>query len=421
MATYTGLKSLHDYLSLIDIPDGLHSIDIDGTLININIINKIESYIYDGVEQFGNDIDDGPLTILNIKGDLTINEGQTLRPKKRCKGFAVFIQGILINHGEISMTALGAKGIGNNINLCEIDNVMQVIPAGGALGGAAIDSSFSGYGGKITYGNNGNNGNNRQSGGGGSSCTNIWTSSYARLIGAKGGNGTSYSGGTGAGGIVKHTSGSWTYTHPYNPEENGGVGGKGYALQSNVSGTNSRLSAGGGAGNNGGTGTYGASSGTMPTVPQPGQNGTGGLLILFVTEVRKMGRITSKGSNGGGASDAAGSGSGGGSINIFYTDPNSDLDYSGVNSDGGIGGWGSTDHSTGGKGSISIDFLNLDKYFIKYENKTYYRYNNQWFDIDLSMFTVEELRLLRSDSIQKISERIQASFAVQMKLEDVST
>lgn len=50
------------------------------------------------------------------------------------------------------------------------------------MGGAAIDSSFVGYGGKVTYGNNGKNGINRQSGGGGSSCTNIWTSSYARLI-----------------------------------------------------------------------------------------------------------------------------------------------------------------------------------------------------------------------------------------------
>ncbi|MED4886201.1 hypothetical protein MKY88_13070 [Lysinibacillus sp. FSL R7-0073] len=82
------------------------------------------------------------------------------------------------------------------------------------------------------------------------------------------------------------------------------------------------MSAGGGAGINGGTGTYGVSSGTMPTAPQPGQNGAGGLLILFVTEVRKMGWISSKGSNGGGALDAAGSGTGGGSINIFYTDPN---------------------------------------------------------------------------------------------------
>lgn len=48
-------------------------------------------------------------------------------------------------------------------------------------------------------------------------------------------------------------------------------------------------------------------------------NGTGGLLIIKADKINNTGKILSNGSNGGKANYDPGGSSGGGSINIFYT------------------------------------------------------------------------------------------------------
>lgn len=94
-----------------------------------------------------------------------------------------------------------------------------------------------------------------------------------------GGNGTSYSGGTGAG-----SSSGWLSYHHIDfaigeaGHKNGGSGGKG---DREINPNDSESNFGAGAGNPGGT------------------NGTGGTLILFANSFNNLGTITSTGSQGG--------------------------------------------------------------------------------------------------------------------------
>ena len=221
------------------------------------------------------------MVVLKVNGDLTINSGVTLTSVKNAsgyggpKGMTIYCTGTVTNNGTISMTARGAKAVGENVYLWKNeDGSFEYVPA---VGGKKVTTSGESVA--------GTDGVCRQTGGGG-------TGYIEYCFGGRGGassSGTSYSGGSGGGGTTRSTAG--------NASEYGGSGG--YGKQWDV------FTAGGGAGNPGGGGNY------------RGSNGTGGLLNIYATSLNNNNTITSNGSTAG-SGYTPGGGSGGGSINIFF-------------------------------------------------------------------------------------------------------
>ncbi len=101
----------------------------------------------------------------------------------------IYCTGTLTNNGIISMTARGAKAVGQNVYLCRDEQAeYEYVPKTGANGGAASTThSLSGR-----HGNGGATGTNRKTGGGGSG-------GAVEGTGGAGAAGTSYSGGPGGG------------------------------------------------------------------------------------------------------------------------------------------------------------------------------------------------------------------------------
>ncbi|MBD8521474.1 hypothetical protein [Lysinibacillus fusiformis] len=279
MANYSGQQTIFDYLSRNSIPDGYHNFDVNGVSLDVQVVNKSGNYRFNGTETIGDAASDTHMLIFKVSGNLTIDSGKTLIPGDRKKGFCIYVTGMLINNGIISMTARGARAVGNDVYLYkDKGGKFEFVPAIGGKGGAGFYAPAGG-----TYGPNaGLAGVNRQTGGGASGQGNY---------GSPGGGaaGTSYSGGSGGGGAGYDSRVAGAAT------PNGGPGGNGAA---------SRTNAGGGAGNPGGGG--GAT----------GQSGTGGLLIIYAGSIENNGIIEAKGVNGAGW--PIGGGSGGGSINLFY-------------------------------------------------------------------------------------------------------
>lgn len=147
------------------------------------------------------------MVVLKVNGNLTINENVVLTACKSAagyggpKGMMIFCTGTLTNNGTISMTARGAKAIGENVFLWENENgSFEYVPAVGGTGGSAVLASSSNYsynyGGGVTYtwGQKGADGNNRQTGGGGSGVARCNYNDGGTGYSGAGGNGTSYSG-----------------------------------------------------------------------------------------------------------------------------------------------------------------------------------------------------------------------------------
>ncbi len=327
-----------------------------------NVMHKIEAIVYNGdlvlngtdeiegaqlndkTYEFGDtrtcvgqeNIDAQKTVLLKVNGDLTINEGVMLTTCKSKEGYGgpkgliIYCTGTIMNHGEISMTARGAKAEGQNVYLLKNgDGTYEYVPSKGAEGGA-ISSAYAPDRSTVTNpGNAGENADARRTGGGGSGMVtvsgytgsntwNSWNQGQSASSGA-GTNGTSYSGGTGGGaGIVGLTVMGGTYTTTGANGEtgilNGGAGGKGGI---------------GGTGNPGG-------------VPN-GTNGTGGLLVIYTKGLNNKGKITSNGTD---SNENAGA-SGGGSINIFYRTTIEQGEITAMGGNGGNGG-------NGGDGCVTI-------------------------------------------------------------------
>ena len=81
--------------------------------------------------------------VLKVEGDLTINSGVTLTAVKSAggyggpKGLIVYCTGTLTNSGTMSMTARGAKAVGQNVYLFKsTNNEFTFVSAVGGAGGA---------------------------------------------------------------------------------------------------------------------------------------------------------------------------------------------------------------------------------------------------------------------------------------------
>lgn len=233
--------------------------------------------------------------VLKVEGNLTINEGITLTSVGSNyggpKGMVVYCTGKLINNGIISMTGKGGYAPGQNVYLLKKqDETYEFIPANGAGGGGSQNRTGS-SGNREANGIAGGTGSYRTSGGGGSGSLRMYISngSCSATSGA-GGRATSYSGGAGGGGIGHEG----TYGEP---KASAGAGGAD-ALAGKAKSRNSY------------TGGPGAGCGNIAP---------GGTLIVYAKVLAGSGQMSSRGSSAPAQGYAAGGSSGGGQINLFYT------------------------------------------------------------------------------------------------------
>ena len=259
------------------------------------------------------------MIVLKVNGNLTIDEGTTLTAYTSKngyggpKGMTIYCTGTINNNGTVSMTARGAKAVGQDVYLWKnSDDTYEYVPKDGSEGNGVDRATGKGA---------------KGSGGGG-----------------EGAIGTSYSGGAGGGGNRLSSGAKKGST-------NGGKGGDA-VWSSNAS----KTGAGGGAGNPGGN-PYGPNA-------NKGENGTGGLLVMYSKNITNKGTIEANGASGGSALEPGGN-SGGGSINIFYNE-----NY--IN-DGEITANGKTKTSVGVTaytGSISVGKIENNSYSSTYTNYT---------------------------------------------------
>lgn len=250
-----------------------------------------------------------------IKGNLTVNSGQTLIPTNRKLFTVIFVKGDLVVNGSISMTKRGANhsGTGNSGGSVTAGDILiksgtysgvanPKIPAAGGSGGNAVVG-----GGNGVVGTAGTAGGTGGGGSGGSYHEGGGSTSGA------GAAGTAFTGGSGGGAVTNNSS----YLTAGSAVANGGAGG---------AGAGNYYGAGGGAGNPGGSG-YGSGA-------TSGESGTGGVLIIICTgTISGSGTITAAGANGGGGSyngkpDGGGTNagaSGGGSVTVMYTTDTSSI------------------------------------------------------------------------------------------------
>ena len=250
-------------------------------------------------------IEDGNPVVLTYN-NFTVQAGHTVTPTNRCKGLYLNILGDLTVDGTLSMTARGASAEGRYVIVTLGDTIYYCTEDPGDLTCLTKISAVGGIGestGAIRSASKGAPGINGACASGGNTYR-------------KGGNGTSFSGGPGAGGLASNNDQSGiSSTSAANGctagSDSGGSGGNGAAVNNSYGG--------GGAGNPGGIGS-------RSRVNAP--SGTGGLMILKVHgNVYITGSIQSNGTNGqnghgtvAGAypGSMSGCGSGGGAIHLFH-------------------------------------------------------------------------------------------------------
>lgn len=292
-----------------NIKSGKYTLKVKGEEYPAEIYNYEENVNYITDKNLGTSEEDSRMVIMKYNGNLKVDTDRIITAQTRKKGIFLYVAGDLINNGEISMTARGAKAKGQNVYLWQNDYV----PAVGAAGGESV--SGRGY----TKGKEGEKGKLRQTAGGGSGGFDV---AYTSLGGSSGNGakGTSYSGGTGGGSAGARNNGMESGQPG---EENGKAGGYGKT---------------GGTGNPGGEGF--SSNGTT---------GTGGLITIYANNFNNLnGNITSKGTN-----NTNGGASGGGSINIFY---NKLINKGTIEATGGTG---ENLGGNGGDGSITLQDINI--------------------------------------------------------------
>ena len=243
-----------------------------------------------------------------VKGDLTINSGQTVIPTNRKLFTVVYVTGNLVVNGSISMTQRGANhsGTGNSGGATTAVDIRlgtgtfsavvnPQIPATGGSGGGTRSTSG------INAGTAGTNGGT----GGGASGS---KSSLSGTIGTAGSGaaGTCFCGG-GSGGSVYNTGVGGPYTGG-NAVANGGAGGDGGGQ-----GAGNQVAIGG-VGNPGGTGKY---FGNLDSRTDGASGLAGVLVVICEGALSGSGTIVSTGTPPT-SFGVTGGGGGGGAITVFY-------------------------------------------------------------------------------------------------------
>ncbi len=353
-------KGLISTIETSNLENANYKIKINGETYKIHAYNFNGDQVWDS-KTFGtvNDVasqtkDAKRMIVVKVNGNLTINAGATITTYSSNTGgplgMLLCVTGTITNNGKISMTAKGAKAVGQNVFLWKNSNGnYEYIPAKGA-NGASGQTTY----GKLVAGIKGSNGSNRTTGGGGSGAASRYSKASGARVSGAGTSGTSYSGGSGGGAVCVREAGTGG-----SATQNGGAGGKG------VSNHSTNYGAGGGAGNPGGNGTKFSKVYDIP-IWYTGENGTGGLLMIYSNSLINNGTIEANGCKGGiGVSNdtqAAGGSSGAGSINVFYNETYKNNGKVEATSPA------QTNGGAGGEGSISIGNISTDDYVSTYKN-----------------------------------------------------
>ena len=222
-----GYDTVTEVVEQIITKTGYYKVMVQNENISMHAFVEDEDLVIEETTQYGDSGDVATastyaknMVVLKVNGNLTVNEGATLTAYGTSyggpKGMYIYSTGILQNNGEISMTARGAKAVGQNVYLfANLDGTYEYVPATGANGGATVNGHDE------QPGKAGANGTNRKTGGGGSG-----GSGYEATSG-KGAAGTSYSGGSGGGGSYRTSAGAAV--------ANGGAGGYGNAYPTGTS------------------------------------------------------------------------------------------------------------------------------------------------------------------------------------------
>ena len=338
--------------------------DVNGAILENNV------YSFGSTEDLATATEQAQNTVvLKVNGNLTVESGVTLTTVRNTyggpKGLLIYCNQNLINKGEISMTARGAKASGQNVFLYQNKNgSYEYVPKEGATGGASIYYYYHDYWDLSSDGNKGNDGTGRHTGGGG---TGAGRSFMAEVNIGKGGTGTSYSGGCGSGASNSDGGGGWTANSSEGSSE-GGAGSNGIVHSGNSSGYG-QISMGGTGNPSGGYESYRVNANNYVY-----REGTGGLLIIYCSDFDNQGSITSHGvssstanrSNTNSRIDTGGA-SGGGSINIFYLNIRN---RGSITATGGeaIQGEGGHAGGAGGNGTANIGSIQSGNYEIYYSN-----------------------------------------------------
>ena len=319
--------------------DGDYIPELTGFAGKYNFPSSLGDFTSTGVidnDQFTSVLDGSP--VVRTYDSFTINAGHIVTTTQRCKGLYLNILGNLVVNGTLSMTARGAKTVGQFVAIDFKSPLVYYFATSAEITSQkdyqADPTRFSiinKAGGLGVVNNIGGIGINGACGAGGGTAY-------------RGGHATSFSGGAGAGGNAQtNNAGVRQNNACQTPADDGGAGGTGYNYWLG--------NGGGGAGNPGGL-TGGKSYTTNA--------GTGGLLILFVKGdiiLGTGGQIVSKGVNGAagmvGSNAAythygqAGAGSGGGAIHVFYK--------KGITGNtANIAAPGGTGSYAGGKGTVNL-------------------------------------------------------------------
>ena len=285
---YTTYKNFSSTLSILD--STIHEKcerKFDKTSITYTLcekyLNKVKSY------KNSTSLDsvvDGDPVIFVVDGDYTVPAGTTLTPTNRCKGLYMFINGTLTINGTISMTARGANAEGKfvHVNKRQIlffkDSLRSItFPDNSVYLNAAtptppvIKNNSHGQANVI-------NGQTIRCSGSGGYGSSRYSGQAVGLQYCIPGNGTSFSGGSGSGGVGIPTETGQRPNILNAGAPNGGAGGAGQHSNTGIP-----RYASGGAGNPGGTSSSYA-----------GANGTGGLLIIIAKSIINNGIIESNGS-----------------------------------------------------------------------------------------------------------------------------
>lgn len=411
---YTGRSTIFDYIDRETIPSGNHTITVDSVVLNIEVIRVEGDYTYTG-SSIGNTTADTYSLILIVDGVLTVASNANLIPLVRKKGFFVYGKKGIINNGTISMSLRGAIGSGSNLSLVkDINNTYRRLsPIGGS--GASRQ-----YVSEVTTRASGINGGNSSviacGGGGGGAIWHGLGTGYTVQSGA-GSPGTTWSGGSGSGGVSVYDPDSGTIGNSSDDASgNGGKGSGGFAYRI-TEGT--AFIAGGGAGNPGGLkGFYGDGDGTYAG---DGEDGTGGLLVVCGKYIANNGIITSNGGKGGNADNnyrgAAGGGSGGGAVVFIHE---STLTQGNVNVSGGSGGYGEIDiqggYYGGNGGSGSITAINAT-FFEKKEGILLCKGNNKYLPYNSSLLVSSKDTKITESELELISNTMNTNNRLFNKME----
>jgi len=376
-----------------DFTDGEYSVVVNDQPYNVELINIYGDTRYsldegetEKIVSLGDDSAEHKTLVVKYHGDLTVDKGVTLTANTvdgltYKKGMYICALGNIYNNGNISMTGRGTYNQeGENVYLWRnIDNTYEYVPAAGGVGGEALVSTRNQY----KPGLKGEDGKDRATGGGGSGTSNASDERPTTISGA-GARGTSYSGGSGGGGIDANFVGGSIKAQ--DAEQNGGKGGDAASYRGKTRWITRY--AGGGAGNTGGTGKYTYSGQNTGTDWSDGnaENGTGGLLMIYTNDLYNNGEITANGMNGG-SGRAPGGSSGGGSINIFA---NLIKERGSVTANGGtVGG-------LGGNGSVTINELGSR---LNYEDKVVQIPLNTVYKIDQNKISYTKLNDIQTEDL----------------------